>query len=642
MKNVYFVLANKAYGKALYLPYASACLAAYAWQFDEIKENYRLCGFFFKRDPIDEVLSAMKAPDVVALTYYMWTAEYNKRLARAIRKKYPDCLIVVGGHEISPQKDPFEKCPDADVLIFGEGEIPFQRVLAADLHGRDFAGIENIVYRASGSPTASPRKGYAKIDYPSPYLAGYFDDILRENPGVEFSAILETNRGCPYGCVYCDWSNSGCVRAFPLEKVFSEIDWCSRNQIEYIFCADGNFGILARDFEIAQHVVQAKKEYGYPLVFNACYAKNSHENVFRISDLFFENGVNKAITLAYQTVSENVMQNIGRKNVSLDQFSMLIRRYCARGIPTYTELILGLPGETKQSFKDGLCSLIEAGQHNAVTVYGCQVFPNAQMSDEAFRAAFEIRTSRVTINFIHASLPKDTDIQEYTELVTSTKDMSFEDLTDTLLFSACVQAFHHIGLLKYFAIYVRQSCGVSYLDFYNALEDYMIKAEGTFLCRLIAAFRARCRDLSHGEWTYYNEKFGKIGWYLEEGLFMELVSEYETFWEEILPFLRSFQIPEPLFSQLCGYQKFAVRLPGQRKVCQTFAYDFYTYFKNALNLDPQPLEKKTIHVEVVADPQVNSWPEYALRVMLYAKKKGATLLVNDQIHTTVTCEDIEL
>ena len=66
MKNVYFVLANISYGKALYFPYASGCLAAYAWADEEIRGAYTLAGFIYKRDDIDVALAKLKDPAVVA------------------------------------------------------------------------------------------------------------------------------------------------------------------------------------------------------------------------------------------------------------------------------------------------------------------------------------------------------------------------------------------------------------------------------------------------------------------------------------------------------------------------------------------------------------------------------------------------
>lgn len=639
MKNVYFILANKAYGKALYLPYVSACLAAYAWSFDEIRAQYRCADFFFRREPIGEVLDRMESPAVVAFTCYMWTTEYNKQLSHAIRERYPDCRIIFGGHEISEDDDLGDVYPDADFFIYGEGEIPFKNLLCAIAGDGDFSDIPNISYRADGALRKNPREFYTDLDYPSPYTEGYFDAMVRDNPDVEFSVALETNRGCPYGCAYCDWSNTSSIRTFPMEKVFAEIEWCSAHKIEYIFCADGNFGILERDYTIAEHVIELKKQNGYPFVFNACYAKNSNDNVFRISKLFYENGVNKAITLAYQTVSPTVLRNIHRQNFTVEAFSEIVKRYNEHAIPTYTELILGLPGETLQSFKEGMCALVEAGQHNAMTVYGCQVFRNAPLCRPDYRVKFGIQSVKVPINFIHASLPDPTDITEYTELVVATKDMPFDDMIDAVLFCTCLQGFHHIGLLKYFAVYVRNELHIPYLTFYNSLIEYIRQAEGTFLHDLLAGFRSRCRDLSLGEWTYYDPKFGKMGWYYEEGLFMEIASRFETFWEEILPFLGTFSIPEEIFAQLTAYQKFVIRIVGQTSLCRTFDYDFYTYFDDALNMRPTPLKKRKMTVKIDVKEPVDSWEAYALRIMLYAKKKGATIYINDKDAATVLYED---
>mgnify|MGYP003538829660 CR=1 FL=1 len=43
-----------------------------------------------------------------------------------------------------------------------------------------------------------------------------------------------------------------------MEKIKSEIEWIAKNKIRYCYCADANFGILDRDTEIAQYVVDKK------------------------------------------------------------------------------------------------------------------------------------------------------------------------------------------------------------------------------------------------------------------------------------------------------------------------------------------------------------------------------------------------
>jgi radical SAM superfamily enzyme len=71
--------------------------------------------------------------------------------------------------------------------------------------------------------------------------------------------------------------------------------------------------------------------------------------------------MNKGVTLAFQTMSPVASKNVERTNVSMQHYTDLMKRYNAADIPTYTELILGLPGETYRSFADGMNMLMEAG-----------------------------------------------------------------------------------------------------------------------------------------------------------------------------------------------------------------------------------------------------------------------------------------
>ncbi len=628
MKNVYFVLANKSYGKALYFPYASGCIAAYAWADEEVRSEYALAGFIYKRDPIGQALAKLKDPAVVAFSCYMWTIEYNKLLAQAVREKYPDCIIQFGGHEISPQSD-LDVYPYVDIFTFGEGEIPFKKMLLALKNGGGLSAVPNSAVRTPAGLVFTPRETYTALDYPSPYTTGVFDGIIAENPGVEFDVTIETNRGCPYMCAYCDWCYVPQVRTFPMEKVKAEIDWCAAHGVEYIYNADANFGILPRDYEIAEYAVEVSRRTGFPQVFNACYAKNSNDNVFAISKLLYDNKINKAITLAYQTVCDAALRNVNRTNFTMEAFADLVTRYNECGIPTYTELIMGLPGETYESFCEGICKLIEAGQHNAMTVYGCQVFQNALMGSREYREKHGIVTAHVKQGSVHSSPLSPDDVQEYTDLVIATNDMPFDDMIRSLMFCTCVQGFHHIGLLKCFAIYMRQEKGMPYIDFYRSLLQFIYSAEGTFINRLFRRFEAECRDLSHGEWTYVSEEFGDMGWYYDEGLFMEVAKHYEEFWQEIPPFLASLGLEPEMLAELSRYQKFVIRLLGQRHVRAHFAYDFTSYFLAALELKPVPLEKRGNTVDITVPNPVYDWHAYSRQVMLFAKKKSATLLVKD-------------
>ena len=95
---------------------------------------------------------------------------------------------------------------------------------------------------------------------------------------------------------------------------------------------------------------------------------------------------------------------IGRKNLTMEHFSALMEKYNAVGIPTYSELILGLPGETKDSFCRGLCKLLESGQHNSLSVYYLEMLPNSDIADKGYIQKHGIQVIKVPFNHIHSAI----------------------------------------------------------------------------------------------------------------------------------------------------------------------------------------------------------------------------------------------
>ena len=62
---------------------------------------------------------------------------------------------------------------------------------------------------------------------PSPHLTGVFDHIVKNNSNYKFHMTLETNRGCPYQCTFCDWGSLtyNKIKKFDIDRVFAEIEW---------------------------------------------------------------------------------------------------------------------------------------------------------------------------------------------------------------------------------------------------------------------------------------------------------------------------------------------------------------------------------------------------------------------------------
>ncbi len=184
---------NSQYGNSIYFPYAAGSLIAYAFSDERIKSEYDFKGFVYKKIDTDKVLDNLEEPYLVGFSCYVWNYEYNKVLAKKIKEKYPECKIIFGGHQVNRESD-ILKTDFVDYCLFGEGEGIFKKLLLSFVGKESVENIPNIMYKKSGEIVFTPKM---RVDIPervSPYLEGYFDEIL-EKEDLEFSAILETNRG---------------------------------------------------------------------------------------------------------------------------------------------------------------------------------------------------------------------------------------------------------------------------------------------------------------------------------------------------------------------------------------------------------------------------------------------------------------
>lgn len=624
----YLVQIGVSYSSPVFLPYSVGCIAAYLKRDEEIIGFYDIPDIIVMREKIEDVIKRFDNPSYVAFSCFTWNLEYNKTLATELKRTFPDVKIIFGGHSVPHGSSFLDEYPYIDFLMHNEGEETTALFLKALKNGTDLSKVPNLSFRTeNGNVTTQTYHPCDLSSYPSPYIEGIFDNIMKENPDTEFHATLETNRGCPYGCTYCEWCFTHKVRPFPIERIKQEIEWIAKNKIKYCYCADANFGILDRDVDIAKYVIEQKQKYGFPEVFKPCYAKESDETVFKAGYILNKNHADKGVTLAYQSLDEKTLENIGRKNLTLEHFATLDAKYNEAGIPTYTELILGLPGETYDSFCKGMCRLLDSGQNNSMTVYECQVYPNSPMGDAEYQKKFGIKTSRIPLLGIHYN-PEFNGVAEYFDIITETATMPKADWVKACMFSVILQTFHHLGLLRYFAIYLHLENNVSYYDFYNKLYDYIYKENKGFLNDFFKKLYMRKADTQTADWTYTRDVFGTTGWYFEEGAFLEMVYHSDEFWSEIKPFLKRFDIKEDVFNDLFKYQKSLVRLPNISEVTVVSNYNFYKYFEAADENQKPVLENKKCTLNVKAHKNITNWVDYAREIIWFGKRYSATLLVN--------------
>lgn len=438
--------------KNYWIPYSAGCLWAYCAQFADIAQHYRLAEIVFRREHHDDILQRLTDPVVCGFSCYQWNRNYCMALAKKIKQAYPRCVIVFGGPEITVT-DGME--PFIDSVVLGEGEQAWLEILR---HVRD------------GAPV---RPSYSKArldvsDFPSPYTMGIFDDMIRDHPGVEWATTLETNRGCPFSCTFCDWGSVtySKIKKFGLERVAQDLDWIARNPVTYIFCADANFGILKeRDLEIARLVRAAGDRSQHMEVFNATFNKNNNAWSFEILRVLGD--LNKGLTVSVQSLHRPTLEAIKRDNLGINDLRHIFDLCAEHDVSSYTELILGLPMETKESFIHGICELLELGQHSQIDVWFVDLLTNSELASPMDRFNYGIRSMRTANYLALLNQSEDDFYPEEVELVCATNTMDTEDMIDSYLYAWMVVNFHLQGYSQLTSRYARTQFGISYRRFYD-------------------------------------------------------------------------------------------------------------------------------------------------------------------------------
>jgi len=544
---------------AYYLPYSAGVIWCYARQDPWVRENFELTEWVWRRDSIDPVIQRLAQNDVVAFSTYVWNHNYNYELARRIKEINPRVLTIFGGPEPAiTDEDLFVKNPFMDVVICYEGEITMQRVLRS-FETRDWHNIPGLLYNISGN--AIKTKDAERItdlgEIPSPYLEGVFDQLIEDNPGITWQGTLETSRGCPFMCTFCDWGSLtyNKVKKFELERVFEELEWMAQRDFDWISITDANFGMFVeRDNLIADKIIECQEKYGSPRSFSVAWAKNQKREVLDIvKKLLDSRGFNQGLTLSVQSLDLDVLENIKRRNMDINKLEEVFELCEQRNIPAYTELILGLPGETVDTWKNNFYSLFKMGNHTGITVFQAQLLENAEMNLTQ-KKQFEITHQPVSDYF--AGSYSNEHVTEFIDVITGTRDMPFDRMLEAQMFSWFINTFHINGLSTLLSRFVYRYQGVEYSDFYEELYQF-IQHDAWWQKEQADVFHYFHSWMRNGKINHPNIGIEIHGWNIIHRTVLNLHAErqYDNIFALLDRFMARYNLPQDLLSSVMRFQR---------------------------------------------------------------------------------------
>jgi putative methyltransferase len=465
-----------------FLPYMWAILKTH-WERNGVPDAYDwLPPLFLNAEP-DELLAPydLSNVSVVGLNCYIWNFKLQCAIAQRVKAANPRAFIVAGGPE-PDCKDGlfFARHPYIDAVCAKDGEVTFTKILSKLLLGsRDVSDVPGLTLPTLGG-AAMRSTGPAELPRSfdeSPYVAqsAYFETIKRSI--TDFNAIFETNRGCPYSCSFCDWGSNTMskIRQFSLERVKAELDWFAWIGVKYLVSVDANFGILARDLEIADALCAAYRRHGYPSQFHYSAAKNHPERAVAIAAKLAETGLCRSHILAVQHTRPKVLEATARKNISPAKQVEAARALMSRNIPIDVQLIAGIPGDSYEEWTHCFGDLMEWGIHDDYTVFLYSLLPNAPAAAKEFVDKWKIKTvDRAVLpdpNHVWFVEPVSELRAPVSHVVVESSTFTREDWVRMCAYGAVVKALHCGGVTRLISMYLRWTHAVPYVAFYRSLIE---------------------------------------------------------------------------------------------------------------------------------------------------------------------------
>tara|TARA_R110000824_G_scaffold50135_6_gene140289 strand:+ start:970 stop:3033 length:2064 start_codon:yes stop_codon:yes gene_type:complete len=544
---------NYQYGTSIHFPYSIASLFAYVNSFPDLKEKLQYEKTFIFRNKLEEYIERIEDPDILICSCYVWNWEITNELARRVKEKYPDCMIIFGGPNvplryegkvptdwIDNSTDNFlDDYPYVDMLVHQEGEYTVKQIFQAFTEDKDYSKINGLETRDFRTPPQMRIMDLGEV--PSAYLTNMVLDLIEPVEGVDYIAAWETNRGCPFQCTFCDWGSATKtkVRKWEMDRLFKEIEWFADHKIPYVDVCDANFGIFVeRDLELAKKLKSEKLEKGFPGRVRPAWAKISSDKILPVAKELLDADLLRAVTLAVQSLDPNTLNIIKRKNITFDKFGELVQKFRNEKIENYTEIIMGLPGETLETYKHGLEQLMELFPRPVVYVYNCGVFTNAPMNDPHYIEKYDIKSIRSPIYLWHSSVHNRGEYQEYEDIVVGTNTFDLDELKQMYLYGWVTQAFHSMGILEYIAKFYNQVYDLKYMTFYDSLVEFMKTHEDSmFSTEYNTLVEYMNRGYSGGGWDHHDADLASILWPIEEATWLRCLTDSKRLISAIHPFI---------------------------------------------------------------------------------------------------------
>jgi len=457
---------------SIMFPYGISLVASYALK----KFGDKIEADIFKYPKNLQSFLEKTPPKIMCFSCYHWTTNISYEFAKRIKKKYPETIIVFGGPnfllDVSDKKKYLEKYPSIDFYLEKEGELAFAELLKKlleynfDIKTIKEKGIKipnchylykNQIFSGQFLPRLSNLD-----EIPSPYLSGmldkFFDDVL--------IPCIQLTRGCPFTCAYCQESASyfNKISRCSYKRAKDELEYIAkRNVVPELVIADSNFGMYEEDLEFSRQIAEIQDKYDWPKFISGSTGKNQKKRVIEATRILKGR---LAVFAAVQSTDPTVLKNIQRQNVGINESIEIAKTSEEYGANSISEVILCLPGDTKQAHFKSMLDMIDA-RINVIRSHQLIMLLGTVLGQKEYREKYGMITHfRVYPRCFgkYELYGEKFSAFEIEDICVTTNTMSYEDYINCRKFDLTIEIFYN-GEIFYeiFQFLKQKNIKISYL-----------------------------------------------------------------------------------------------------------------------------------------------------------------------------------
>ena len=423
------------------------------------------------------------SPTIFSFSNYSWNLELGYKFALLAKQRDPNVVTVFGGPNFPTDEneklDFLKKKPAIDFYIELEGELGFVDLVKA-LSENNFnvkqlkklgKKIINTCYIHEDKLITGSIERIKDINIiPSPYLTGALDQSFQ----LPLIPMIETTRGCPFTCTFCadGLDIKSKINRYESQRTREELQLIAKNinKVDELIVTDLNFGMYKQDMETAKEIANIQKNYNYPISVDAPAGKNMPKRIINIASIMKGWSMGGVI----QSSDPDVLKAIKRSNISISAYQDLIdfgnKQKTNR---TYTEIILGLPSDTKKRHFESLRLGVEKSVNN-LRMHQAMLLTGTEMASKRDREKYGLVTKFRTLpgnvgnyNILNEEHP----VAEIEEIVVGSNTLSMNDYVECRIMNLIIKTFYNNNIFNEIHS-MQRAMGISPFDCLVYIKDH--------------------------------------------------------------------------------------------------------------------------------------------------------------------------